>query len=234
MGPGRGPFSLLKKPLFVKNKEEAKANNMVRQSLFCQQSLTCYVECYQCWGGTRCRWERRAGRQTLLLLWGGNSLIDMYQPPAKDLLAALHIKEKRPLAAAHPCSDQEAAYSVHTHGDGVCMHKQQKYIITSAHVNVRVNLCVMEENGAEMPHRLLLMIYCWPSHLPPFVLDNPSKETPAGLEPATHLRHAAVSGQQTGIDAAGQTQTCTTPMWAGTQTEWQPSTLCLIQNRIIN
>ncbi len=68
MGHGRGPFSLLKNPLFVKNKEEAKANNKVRQSPFCQQSLTCYLECYQYWGGIRCRWERRTGRQTLLLL----------------------------------------------------------------------------------------------------------------------------------------------------------------------
>ncbi len=110
MGHGRGPFSLLKNPLFVKNKEEAKANNKVRQSPFCQQSLTCYLECYQYWGGIRCRWERRTGRQTLLLLllrllcegWK-KKLIDIYQPAAKDLLAALHIKGKRPLAAAHLC-----------------------------------------------------------------------------------------------------------------------------------
>lgn len=42
---------------------------------------------------------------------GGKRLIDTYQPSAKDLLAALHIKEKRPLAAAPLCWTvlQEAA-----------------------------------------------------------------------------------------------------------------------------
>lgn len=40
-GGGGGPFSLLKKPLFGKNKEEAKANNKVRQSPLRQQPLTC-------------------------------------------------------------------------------------------------------------------------------------------------------------------------------------------------
>lgn len=34
----------------MKNKKETKANNKVRQSPFCQQSLTCYLECYQCRG----------------------------------------------------------------------------------------------------------------------------------------------------------------------------------------
>lgn len=78
MGHDRGPFSLLKNPLFVKNKEEAKANNKVRQSPFCQQSLTCYLECYQCWGGIRCGWETdgtayaacAAGAAGAAAMWG--------------------------------------------------------------------------------------------------------------------------------------------------------------------
>ena len=49
----------------MKNKEEKKANNKVRQSPFCQQSLTCYLECYQC-GGIRTGWEWEADRQPLL------------------------------------------------------------------------------------------------------------------------------------------------------------------------
>lgn len=44
----RRTFQFIKKPLFVKNKERGKkANNEVRQSPPCQESLTCYLECYQ-------------------------------------------------------------------------------------------------------------------------------------------------------------------------------------------
>lgn len=132
MGHGRGPFSLLKNPLFVKNKEEAKANNKVRQSPFCQQSLTCYLECYQCWGGNRCRWERRTGR--LLLLWEGKKKRRSWltyislQPKTFWLL---FISKKRSLWLLHTSPALlyrqkrfrgQCSFHIHTHS--TCMHTE--------------------------------------------------------------------------------------------------------------
>lgn len=49
-GKSGGPFSLLKNLYLWRTKRGEKANNEVRQSPSCQESLTCYLECYQLGG----------------------------------------------------------------------------------------------------------------------------------------------------------------------------------------
>lgn len=87
----------------MKNKEDVKANNKVRQSPFYRQSLTCYLDRYQCWGGIRCRWEWDGRLRCCRATGWEKKLIDTYLPVAKDLLDALHIKTTRTPAAAHLC-----------------------------------------------------------------------------------------------------------------------------------
>lgn len=121
---------------------------------------------------------------------------------------------------------------VHIHTQNAQIHKKitaNRHLPTALVARVTVaafSLQRMEVDGGEMSHRLLVVTYRWPSHLPPFVLDSPSREAPVTTGHSCTCERCVRSGWRTDIDFRDHMQTfimqtCTKKHQEKTQVWWK-------------